>query len=103
MEALGASLRFHRSWKLPGLNPAPHPLPTEPCLSSHPLNRKPAGKVSEELIGGSPGRVAETNFGSYLAGMMVDSVKAIPNFEAKVGPVNIGMLNAGAIRANLEV
>ncbi|KIY99167.1 Protein 5NUC [Monoraphidium neglectum] len=54
------------------------------------LEKKPAGKTSVVMIGGRPGRVAETNFGSYLADIM------------KNGPVTIALINSGSIRANIE-
>jgi hypothetical protein len=63
----------------------------------------PPGKLDEMLIGGKPGRVAETNFGSYLAGLLVRSAQGLPNFAKRYGPVDIGLVNAGAIRADIRV
>lgn len=59
--------------------------------------------MDELLIGGREGRTQETNFGSYIAAMMVRTAKLLPDLEAKNGPVNIALTNSGSIRANIEV
>jgi hypothetical protein len=37
------------------------------------------------------------------ASLLASTARALPNFEKKLGPVNIGLINAGAIRADIEV
>ncbi|GBF87994.1 hypothetical protein Rsub_00706 [Raphidocelis subcapitata] len=66
------------------------------------LENRKSGLVDVTLIGGKPGRVKETNFGDYLASLLASTARALPNFEKAKGPVKIGFLNAGAIRADIE-
>ncbi|KAI8462276.1 MAG: 5'-nucleotidase [Monoraphidium minutum] len=77
------------------------------------LETESAGLVNVLMIGGRPGRVQETNFGSYLADIMIRAVKLDPKFEAKNrplnpkfeaknGPLNIAVTNSGSIRADID-
>jgi hypothetical protein len=75
-----------------------------PSTPPHPTpEHGPAGIIHTTLIGGKAGRTKETNFGSYMAGLLVRSAQALPNFQKKYGPVDVGLVNAGAIRADVEV
>jgi len=55
------------------------------------------------LVGGKAGRTQETNFGDYLASLLMKTAQKLPNFAKSKGDVNIGLINAGAIRADIEV
>lgn len=66
------------------------------------LENRKSGLVDVQLIGGKAGRTKETNFGSYLASLLASTARGLPNFEKAKGPVNVGFLNAGAIRADIE-
>jgi hypothetical protein len=64
-------------WKPPEpSNQAAANPPTKlPCRLANHITFVPPGKTSVVMIGGRPGRVAETNFGSYLADIMVSRMK----------------------------
>jgi hypothetical protein len=79
------------------------------CWSNHESHARnercfpPAGKTTVTLIGGNAPRQMETNFGDYLASLMVKKSKSLPGFEAKYGPVEIGYLTGGGIRSDVAV
>lgn len=66
------------------------------------LQNKTAGRIADMLVGGKVGRQIETNFGSYIASLLVQRARSLPKFEAENGPVNIGLINAGGIRNDID-
>lgn len=92
-------------------SPAPPPpflpLAATPPLHTHTLiNGEPplptAGTINVTFVGGNPGRARETNFGDWAADLLVAEAASMPAFEKAHGRVGVGLVNAGAIRADLE-
>lgn len=95
---------FQKPPPRPKASPANRQSPIgEQPLSNRLESPPPPGLVDVQLIGGKAGRTKETNFGSYLASLLASTARGLPNFEKAKGPVNVGFLNAGAIRADIEV
>lgn len=66
------------------------------------LETRKSGVTKVLLVGGKVGRTQETNFGDYLASLLMKTAQKLPNFAKSKGDVNIGLINAGAIRADIE-
>ncbi|KAI8473348.1 MAG: Metallo-dependent phosphatase-like protein [Monoraphidium minutum] len=64
------------------------------------LEGKVIGSVNATLVAGNVARQMETNFGDYMASLVARSAGAA--FEAKYGPVDVGIFGGGGIRMDIE-
>ncbi|KIY98255.1 hypothetical protein MNEG_9707 [Monoraphidium neglectum] len=66
------------------------------------LEGKVAGRVALRLVAGNTARQQETNFGDYMASLLVRRAKALPGFEGRFGPVDVGLFTGGGFRTDIE-
>jgi hypothetical protein len=59
--------------------------------------------VALRLVAGNTARQQETNFGDYMASLLVRRAKALPGFEGRFGPVDVGLFTGGGFRTDIEV